>query len=67
MKFLRWWCSTFHGSIMFAGGRTYECRTCGRRFENPANDGPMSSRKSQAPMSKETRDGVILESVGAAR
>jgi len=25
---------------MFAGGRTYECRTCGERFENPAVQSP---------------------------
>jgi hypothetical protein len=32
----RWWCYKFHGRIMFAGGRLYECRRCGQRFENPA-------------------------------
>lgn len=36
MRLRRWWCRTFHASIMFGGGRHYECRTCGLRFEHPA-------------------------------
>ena len=28
-----------HRSIMFAGGRSYECATCHERYENPALNG----------------------------
>ena len=40
----RAWCRAFHRRIMWAGGPTYECRTCGERFENPALDGPLVGR-----------------------
>jgi hypothetical protein len=32
----RQWCKMLHSAIYFAGGRTYQCRTCGERFQNPA-------------------------------
>ena len=36
IRLRRWWCQQFHTDIMFPGGATYLCRTCGQRFENPA-------------------------------
>jgi hypothetical protein len=36
----RAWCRLMHSDVMFGGGRTYQCRTCLERFENPALDGP---------------------------
>ena len=35
----RWYCRHMHRSIMFAGGRSYECATCHERYENPALNG----------------------------
>ena len=35
----RQWCRLLHTAIYFAGGRTYQCRTCGEVFDNPAVDG----------------------------
>jgi len=40
----RLWCRVFHRSVRhvaFAGGPTWQCRTCGERWENPALDGPV--------------------------
>ena len=37
----RLYCRLAHEGIMFAGGRRYECRTCGENFENPALNGSM--------------------------
>ena len=42
-RVLRCWCRLIHRAIMFAGGATYECRTCGERFPNPALDGPLKN------------------------
>ena len=41
-KLKRVWCKLMHSEIMFAGGRTYQCRKCLERFEHPALDGPQS-------------------------
>jgi hypothetical protein len=37
----RFWCRYFHGPIMFAGGREYECRRCGMKHPSPAFNGPV--------------------------
>jgi hypothetical protein len=34
LAFRRLWCRTFHRSIMLLGGREYECRRCGLRYDS---------------------------------
>jgi hypothetical protein len=43
-RLLRLWCRLMHRAIMFAGGPTYECATCGQRWPNPMLDGPIVKR-----------------------
>ena len=31
----RWWCGLTHSRVMYGGGDTYECRTCGEVWAAP--------------------------------
>ena len=42
----RLYCQIFHRSIMWAGGKTYECRTCGEVFDSCIHN-PKDSRESE--------------------
>jgi hypothetical protein len=30
-----WWCRRWHRRVMYAGGRKYTCRKCGREYAAP--------------------------------
>jgi hypothetical protein len=50
------WCRLFHRKIMFAGGKTFECRSCFRTFLTPWNWREVArvSRIERGTLDKET-------------